>query len=163
MKDFRKFTHSMPLAERTTVLFNERGFANTPDEKLAMARAAQAGQKSRSLTARRDSVLRAAWPGTFATHVFTVTPEEVIEALAPKPTVKVGDLVKLVKPYGGTTAPQVGAIGVVRSIDTTEGPNSRLAVGIEWANYTRGHSLDNKLDPDSKSGWNVGFANIGRA
>ena len=75
MKDFRKFTHAMPLAERTTVLFNANGFANTVNEKLAMAKGAK---KARGAAA----ALYAAWPGATETHVFVVTPAEVVEALA---------------------------------------------------------------------------------
>lgn len=153
MKTFRKFTSAIPLAERTTVLFNANGFANTVDEKRAMAARAKT---ARGAAARR---LYAAWPGEYDTHVFTVTPDEVIGALTPKPAIKVGDLVKLVKPYGGSTAPAVGSIGVVRQVRPDMG---RLAVSVEWADYARGH--DNGYGISGKtSGWKVGFEHIERA
>jgi len=54
----KTFTHSLPLAERTTVMFDTEGFfANSVDDKM-------------ELLTDRKLPLFAAWPGTYETHVF---------------------------------------------------------------------------------------------
>lgn len=159
-KDFRTYTHAMPLAERTTVLFNELGFANTTDEKLAMAKAAQ---RAAGAIARRQNALKVAWPGDYDTHVFAITPEQVIEHLTPKPAIAVGDLVKCIVRWGGsyTNSPAVGSIGVVRKVRRGGGD---LEYGVEWVGFTTGNDLDGILPTERRNkGWYVGAKNITKA
>jgi hypothetical protein len=156
-KMFRTYTHAMPLDERTCVLFNEDGFANTVEEKLSLARTAQ---RATGAIARRRTALRAAWPGSLDTHVFAVTPEQVIERLSPKPAFKVGDIVKLATKWGGAYAmsPAAGTIGVIRRHNPGCGD---LEYGVEWAGFTTGNDLDGDLRGTKRNaGWSVGAKHI---
>lgn len=69
----------------------------------------------------------------------------------PVPTFKIGDLVKSKVSVGG--AP-VGAVGVIRTSDSTYG------LGVEFAGLKTGHNLNGNLSAEAKNGWYYNLVNI---
>lgn len=128
MKDFRTFTHAIPLTEKTTVVFNDEGFANTVEDKIAMA--------------HEYDNLFIAWPGEYETHVFEATGEQILEVLVPEPAFKVGDPVRVTKVLGRV---EIGMVGVVRVVDGE-------VFGVELAGYRHGHNLGGAIN-NSRGYW----------
>lgn len=131
MKAFRKFTKAIPLAEKTTVLTDGfSGFANTVEEKLAMAREAY-------------NTLYIAWPGEHETHIFQATSADVIGVLAPTPPAfAVGDLVR-VRPEYDLLSAKAGLVGVVRLLGPSPS-GDKTKVGVALAGY-RGGDLQGRI------------------
>jgi hypothetical protein len=123
MKDFRAFTSRIPLADKTVVVFGERGFANTAEDKIEMAKAAG------------GDCLYIAWPGEHETHVFAATGEQILGVLAPMAKFEVGDLVRLTRAYG--RAAEIGLVGAIRVVRGN-------SVGVEFAGFD-GHMLQGAI------------------
>lgn len=71
-KSFRSYTGTIPMDDKTVVMHDSRGFANTLREKIDMLRSST------------DNYVYVAWPGKIETHIFRGTPGDVLGALIEK-------------------------------------------------------------------------------